>query len=220
MNFSETLSRDKDVTKLIWLEDDLFNEDNEFYCKSNSIIFNSYAQDDCKLLSNHAPCIIKANGMTFNSVEQIYFYMRFYNHSNVQNDIMKMNNPSEIKNICNRHYLELYPDVKLQKTGFKTNLLLFAQRLKLQQNPKVAKVITDRLIKHRTYEIIPQIVEYTWWNDTVNGTIDTMPELKGDFKNGTVKGQNRSGRMLRRCYQELRVGLLDNEIKPPYDFLF
>lgn len=119
MDFSETLQRDKDVTRLIWFDDDLFNEYNEYYCKSNSILFNSYAKDDCKLLSNHAPCIIKANGMTFNSVEQIYFYMHFFNHSDVRNAIMKMNNPNEIKNICNRYFLEKYPDVKLQKQDLK-----------------------------------------------------------------------------------------------------
>lgn len=219
MTFSETLKEDKNITRLIWFEDELFNEYNEFYNKSNSICFNSYAKDDCKLLSNHSACIIKANGMTFNSVEQIYNYMRYYNHSDVRNEIMKMNNPTEIKNVCNRHFKLIYPDVQLQKTGFKTNLLFFAQRLKMQQNPSVAKVITDRLIKCGKYEIIPQIVEYTWWNDTKNGTIDTDTNLKGDFKNGTVKGQNRSGRMLRRCYQELRVGLLDIKIKPPYDFI-
>lgn len=219
MNFSETLKRDKNITELIWFDNELFNEEYIEYNKCNSICFNSYAKDDARKLSNHYGCSIKYNGIEFNSVEQIYNFMRYYNHSDVRNDIMKMNNPSEIKNKCNRYYKILYPDLKLQTTGFKTNLLFFAQRLKIQQNPDIAKVITERLIKYKSFEIIPPIVEYTWWNDTKNGTVDVDTSLVGDYHNGTVRGQNRSGRMLRRCYQELRKGLLDNEINPPYDYV-
>lgn len=219
MNFSETLNEDKNITRLIWFEDDLFNEYNIFYFKSNSICFNSYASDDVRLLSNHSACIIKANGMTFNSVEQIYHYMRFYRHSDVRETIMKMNNPNEIKNICNRYFMDLHPDVKLQKEGFKQNLLFYSQRLKIQQNPNVREVINKRLIRINNLEIIPQLVEYTWWNDTKNGTIDVDINNKGDFKNGEIKGQNRSGRQLRRAFIEYKKGLLNEEIKPPYDFV-
>jgi len=219
MNFTDTLKEDKNITRLVWFDDELFNEDYIIYNKSISVCFNSYASDDARLLSNHSVCNIRYNGIRFNSVEQIYLYMRYYNHSDVRNAIMKMNNPSEIKNICNRYYSNIYPDIKLQKSGFKTNLLFFAQRLKMQQNPNVVKVIDDRLIKINSLVIIPQIVEYTWWNDTKNGTIDVDIINKGDYKNGLLKGQNRSGRMLRRCYQELQKGLLNEEIKPPYDFV-
>ena len=219
MNFSDTLKRDKNITELIWFDTDLFNEESIEYNKCNSICFNSYATDDARKLSNHYGCSIKYNGIEFNSVEQIYFYMRYYNHPDVRTDIMKMNNASEIKNKCNRYYKLLYPDINLQTTGFKTNLLFFAQRLKIQQNPDIAKVITERLIKYKSFEIIPPIVEYTWWNDTKNGTVDVDTSLVGDYHNGTVRGQNRSGRMLRRCYRELRKGLLDNEINPPYHYV-
>lgn len=219
MNFSETLKGDKNINELIWFDNELFNEEYIEYNKCNSICFNSYASDDDRKLSNHYGCRITYNGIEFNSVEQIYNYMRYYNHPDVRNDIMKMNNPSEIKNKCNRYYKLLYPDIKLQTTGFKTNLLFFSQRLKIQQNPDIAKVITDRIIKYKSFEIIPPIVEYTWWNDTKNGTVDVDASLVGDYHNGTVRGQNRSGRMLRRCYQELRKGLLDNKINPPYDYV-
>lgn len=219
MTFSETLNRDKKITEIIWFDNNLFNEEFVKYNKCNSICFNSYATDDVRKLSNHYGCSIKYNGIEYNSVEQIYFYMRYYKHPDVRADIMKMNNPSEIKNKCNRYYSNLYPDINHQTDGFKTNLLFFAQRLKIQQNPDIAKVITDRLIKYKHLEIIPPIVEYTWWNDTKNGTVDVDASLVGDYHNGTVKGQNRSGRMLRRCYQELRKGLLDNEINPPYDYV-
>lgn len=219
MNFSETLKRDKNINELIWFDNELFNEEYIEYNKSNSICFNSYATDDARKLSNHYGCRITYNGIEFNSVEQIYNFMRYYSHPDVRNDIMKMNNPSEIKNKCNRYYKLLYPDINLQTTGFKTNLLFFAQRLKIQQNPDIAKVITERLIKYKSLEIIPPIVEYTWWNDTKNGTVDVDASLFGDYHNGTVRGQNRSGRMLRRCYQELRKGLLDNVINPPYEYV-
>lgn len=219
MNFSETLKRDKNINELIWFDNELFNEEYIEYNKSNSICFNSYATDDARKLSNHYGCRITYNGIEFNSVEQIYNFMRYYSHPDVRNDIMKMNNPSEIKNKCNRYYKLLYPDINLQTTGFKTNLLFFAQRLKIQQNPDIAKVITERLIKYKSLEIIPPIVEYTWWNDTKNGTVDVDASLVGDYHNGTVRGQNRSGRMLRRCYQELRKGLLDNVINPPYEYV-
>lgn len=219
MNFKETLDSDKGVTKLIWFEDDLFNEAFIEYNKSNSICFNSYARDDIKLLSNHSVCRIRYNGMLFNSVEQIYNYMRYYQHKNVQIDIMRIDSPSEIKLKCNRYYNNLYPDVKQQTHNFRTNLLLFSQRLKLQQNPAVINVIEKRLIKYNSLVIVPQLVEYTWWNDTKNGTIDIDSTFIGDFKRGNVKGQNRSGRMLRRCYMEFQNGLLDQEIKPPYDYI-
>ena len=219
MNFSETLTNDKNITELIWFDNYIFNECYIEYNKCNSICFNSYATDDARKLSNHYGCCITYNGIEFNSVEQIYNYMRYYSHPDVRNDIMKMNNPSEIKNKCNRYYKLLYPDIKLQTNGFKTNLLFFAQRLKIQQNPDIAKVITDRIIKYKRLEIIPPVVEYTWWNDTKNGTVDVDVSQVGDYHNGSVRGQNRSGRMLRRCYQELRKGLLDNIINPPYDYV-
>lgn len=219
MNFSETLKGDKNINELIWFDNELFNEEQTVYNKCNSICFNSYATDDARKLSNHYGCRITYNGIEFNSVEQIYNFMRYYSDPDVRTDIMKMNNPSEIKNKCNRYYKLLYPDIKLQTTGFKTNLLFFSQRLKIQQNPDIAKVITERLIKYKSFEIIPPIVEYTWWNDTKNGTVDVDASLVGDYHNGTVRGQNRSGRMLRRCYQELRKGLLDNVINPPYEYV-
>lgn len=161
------------------------------YNKSECILFNSYSRTMTEVLSNHHICDLKYEDKTFNSSEQLFFWLRLYGYSEYQNVILQITSPKEVKT----KGAQL---IKRLKIG--DDIVRDVQLLRLAIRVKYNYCIEFRefLLAHPNTDI----VEYAWWGDDLYGCVDEDINLKYNPKEGFVIGKNVCGRLLSEIRDE------------------
>ena len=91
-------------------------KDVRYYSKEDSILFNS--KGDNFVMSNMYPCRLVYEGITFHSVEQLYFWMLYSENKKMQDKILSFNgicNAFDVKKFCKEHINERDKDYELKK---------------------------------------------------------------------------------------------------------
>lgn len=150
------------------------------YKKDECIAFNSY--NEHFVLSNMYPCKLQYKDRLFYGVEHLYYYLRFYEHREIQNKIM-----SKCKGVLANFNV---------KRIARENKELIDNQTPRQRHTLLEKCIelkANQCKEFREYLCsIPSdkhIVEFAYWGDTEYGCV-----LKGD----TYEGDNVCGCILEK----------------------
>ena len=149
------------------------------------ITFNSY--NEHFILSNMFPVLLEYKGMTFYGVDHLFHYLLYYQHPDIQKDIMK-----KAKGICGNYKAkqiseknkELISDITPSQ---QRNLLKKCMQLKFQQSQHCRDYLLSTENK--------QLVEFAFWGDTYWGCV---------LRDGKYEGENQTGKILMEIRDELR----------------
>ena len=171
------------------------------YKIDNSVYFNSKYGE--KVLSNMYPCKLTYDGMTFNSVEQLFYYL-LYHYLN--DETMKCKNAFEVKEL----YKAFMSD-KMETKGKNESKEDFEKRKRKRLMAQYDLIHKCHQVKFQQFkpfrDIIinsgdKDIVEWCYWifDKRIDEFGTYKNEEKGVFVGGNVCG--RSMMMVRKEYQE------------------
>lgn len=92
------------------------NEDLRFYAKESSILFNSKGNNF--VFSNMYPCRLNYEGIEFQSVEQLFYWMLYSNNSEIKKKILKCRgicNGFQVKKLCSENFDKIDNDYEVKK---------------------------------------------------------------------------------------------------------
>ena len=152
---------------------------------NDSIAFNSY--NEHFILSNMYPVTIEYKGMNFFGVDNLYHYLLYYQHPDIQSKILKKS-----KGVCANYQAKKISEenrelVKNITDSQKVNLLKKCMRLKYEQSQHCREYLLNTGDK--------PLIEFAYWGDAFCGCV---------LKNGEYIGDNHTGLILQQIRDELR----------------
>ena len=161
------------------------------YKKSKVILFNSYSKIGTEVLSNLHLCRMEYEGKVFHSSEQLFYWLRLTGYPEYQEKLMQCNTPKEVKRTGKKF---------MEKLGIADDIYRDVQLLRLAIRVKYncCKEFKSFLDRHPNN----YYVEYAWWGDTTYGCVDEESSLKYNWTQGSVRGKNVCGRIIRGVRDE------------------
>ena len=171
---------------------------NNLYEKKDSILFNSYSRTETKVLSNLYPCEIKYINMTFNSSEQLYFWLMLDGFHLDRDDLMHAANAKEAKRIGGKVLKGMGWS---EDSEYWQRRSVEALRIAIGRKMECCSEFRDLVLNSGD----KKIVEYAWWGDSLFGCVDVDANNKYDWYKGAVVGRNVCGRLIMEWRKKWRA---------------
>lgn len=206
-----------DSQSLTFFKDEMKVSEREYDKQGDVFLFSSKADTSLgRIMSNHYGFYVVVNGVRFNGIEQLFAVLHFSDYPKIQRELMGYSNVKKLKDAA-KSYSKLV-GVR-NENGWNANLLMYCMRLKYKYCREFREGMRELALKRGNglcYDI-PTLVEYcSYWRDPIGGTNDIDGKNWGNWKVGIVRGQNTSGRLMQRVFQEGFSGLLDAPLSVPY----
>lgn len=155
----------------------------ERYKIEDCVAFNSYNENF--ILSNMYPCRIEYNNEFFCGVDNLYYYLLYYKHPDIQKKIKKCNG------VCGNYQSKKIGDsngdlIKEITDKQKINLIKKVIRLKYEQNKHCREYLLNTKDKI--------LIEFAYWGDTFWGCT---------LKDNHYMGENHTGKILMEIRETL-----------------
>ena len=224
-SLEDSFKKDRWIDGLATYADDLRVEYSEYY-KDKCFPYSSGADTrEGRILSNMYECKMVVKGITFNSVEQLYFCLKYSQYPMLQEQFLRLK-PKDVKNYARTPEVkERYP-LNEVPYGYNKNEIAFCLRVKF----KHCKEYRDVLLSHvqGDYQSRPLVEYCSYWSDLEGGCVDWNLDangkrdeakdkaLRGNWKEGRIRGKNIGGKLMTRIALEGAHGLLDAPVECPY----
>lgn len=169
------------------------------YSEENSVLFNSYCKDSNMVLSNMYPCIMKYNGLIFNSVDQMYHWLMFDGGGK---EAMKIRD----KIVNDIKFGGILSGFSAKKLSEENDSLIPEEnkknKLKILKTCHIVKAKCCRDFREKLIESgSKNLVEWSFWGDCEYG-------VKQLEKGGKYEGINKCGRVMMKVREMLLNGEL------------